>query len=167
MLHFMTEHVVPRARLPTMWLVCALIILLTVGFVLPCMLDITMTPDSEFTTFSKGTWLLIAGAFSVFGAIAWLVVGRPQRLALFRLSSPYPAGGYSPADAQMRHPAAQAAAGYSDLSGGVGFVAAPMPLGPDDDPDFLMELDRRIREDREGSLLSRRPAGRAALRRAR
>src|SRR5580700_11768100 len=41
MLHFMTEHVVRTARLPSMWLVCALIILLTVGFVLPCMLDIT------------------------------------------------------------------------------------------------------------------------------
>jgi hypothetical protein len=161
MLHFMTEHVVRTARLPTMWLVCALIILLTVGFVLPCMLDITMTPDSEFTTFSKGTWLLIAGAFWVFGATAWLVAGRPQRLALFRLSSPYPAGGYSPADAQLRHPAAQAAAGYTELSGGVGFTATAMPLGPDDDPDFLMELDRRIREDREGSLSPRRPAGTA------
>jgi hypothetical protein len=165
MLHFMTEHMVPTARLPNMWLVCALIILLTVGFVLPCMLDITMTPDSEFTTFSKGTWLLIAGAFWVFGAVAWLIVGRPQRLAIFRLSSPYPAGGYSPADAQMRHPAAQAAAGYSELTGAVGFMAEAMPLGPDDDPDFLMELDRRIREEREGSLLPRSPADAAAHRR--
>ncbi len=132
-----------------MWLACALIILLTVGFVLPCMLDITTTPDSEFTTFTKGTWLLIAGAFWVFGAIAWLAVGRPQRLAFFHRSSPYPAGGYSPADALMRHPAAQAAAGYGDAVGGVEFMAIPQPLGPDDDPDFLMELDRRIREARE------------------
>jgi hypothetical protein len=158
MLHFMTEHVARGARLPTMWLVCALIILLTVGFVLPCMLDITTTPDSEFATFSKGTWLLIAGAFWVFGAIAWLAVGRPQRLPFFHRSSPYPAGGYSPADALLRHPAAQAAAGVGELGelgGGVAFVAVPQPLGPDDDDDFLQELDRRIREDREGSLWGR------------
>jgi hypothetical protein len=153
MLHFMTEHAVLPARLPTMWLACALIILLTVGFVLPCMLDITTTPDSEFTTFSKGTWLLIAGAFWVFGAIAWLAVGRPQRLPFFHLSSPYPAGGYSHADALMRHPAAQAATG-GDPAGGVGFMVTPQPLGPDDDPDFLLELDRRIREAREDSLLA-------------
>ncbi len=135
-----------------MWLACALIILLTVGFVLPCMLDITTTPDSEFATFTKGTWLLIAGAFWVFGAVAWLVVGRPQRFTLFHRSSPYPAGGYGPADALMRHPAAQSAAGYSDLVGDVASVTAPPPLGPDDDPDFLTELDRRIREAREDSL---------------
>ena len=152
MLHFIIEHALPAARLPNMWLACALIILLTVGFVMPCMLDITTTPDSEFTTFTKGTWLLIAGAFWVFGAIAWLVVGRPQRLAFFRLSSPYPAGGYSPADALLRHPAAQAAAGYSEPAGGVAFMAVPKPHGPDDDPDFLMELAGRIGEARAGSV---------------
>ena len=38
-----------------MWLACALIILFSVGFVLPCMLDITTTPDSEFVLLSKGT----------------------------------------------------------------------------------------------------------------
>jgi hypothetical protein len=135
-----------------MWLACALIILFTVGFVLPCMLDITMTPDSEFTTFSKGTWLLIAGAFWVFGAGAWLLVGRPRRPGLMPWSSPYPAGGFGQAEALRRHPAAQSAASYSESAGPVAFLAAPQPLGPDDDPDFLLELDRRIRQEREDSL---------------
>ncbi len=134
-----------------MWLACALIILFSVGFVLPCMLDITMTPDSEFTTFGKGTWLLIAGAFWVFGATAWLIVGRPQRLSLHR-ANPYPPHGLGPAQALMRHPAAQSAIGYGDPGGPVAFLTAPRPLGPDDDPDFLMELDRRIREERDDSL---------------
>ena len=133
-----------------MWLACALIILFSVGFVLPCMLDITMTPDSEFTTFSKGTWLVIAGAFWVFGATAWLLVGRPRRLGIHR-SNPYPAGGFGPYEALLRHPAARAAGGYSDLFGPVG-LADSRPLGPDDDPDFLVELGRRIRESRDGSL---------------
>jgi hypothetical protein len=131
-----------------MWLACALIILVTVGFVLPCMLDITMTPDSQFTAFGKGTWLLIAGAFWVFGAAAWLVAGRPRRLMLHR-SNPYPAGGYGPEESMHRHPAAQAAGGFGESAGPFGFAPAPRPLGPDDDPEFLLELDRRIRETHE------------------
>jgi hypothetical protein len=137
-----------------MWLACALIILFSVGFVLPCMLDITMTPDSEFTTFSKGTWLVIAGAFWIFGACAWLLVGRPQRLGFHR-SNPYPAGGFDPSEALLRHPAARAAAGYGELFGPVGLVDRA-PLGPDDDQDFLVELGRRIRESRDGSLATGR-----------
>jgi hypothetical protein len=132
-----------------MWLVCALIILATVGFVLPCMLDITMTPDSEFTTLSKGTWLVIAGAFWIFGATAWLVAGRPRRLLGLHRSSPYPPGGFGRAESLYRHPAARTAGGYAEPVGAVGFMTERRPLGPDDDPEFLLELDRRIRENRE------------------
>lgn len=135
-----------------MWLACALIILFSVGFVLPCMLDITTTPDSEFTTFGKGTWLVIAGAFWVVGAAAWLVVGRPRRPSFLHRSNPYGSHGYTPADALLRHPAAQAASGYSDPNGQLAFMTPRRPVGPDDDPDFLLELDRRIRESREDSL---------------
>lgn len=131
-----------------MWLACALIILASVGFVLPCMLDITMTPDSEFTTLGKGAWLIIAGAFWVFGATAWLVAGRPRRLGR-RRSSPYPPGGFDRAESLYRHPAARAAGGYAEPAGTIGFTTVRRPLGPDDDPEFLLDLDRRIREDRE------------------
>ncbi len=47
---------------------------------------------------------------------------------------------------------AQAAGGYGDIPGGADLVVTPRPLGPDDDPDFLLELDRRIREARDESL---------------
>ncbi|MBO0825819.1 MAG: hypothetical protein J2P27_18495 [Actinobacteria bacterium] len=132
-----------------MWLACALIILVTVGFVLPCMLDITMTPDSEFTTLTKGTWLMIAGAFWIFGATAWLVAGRPRRLRRTRRYSHYPTGRIGPAQALHRHPAARSASGYADPAGAIGFMTGRRPIGPDDDPQFLLELDRRIRDDRE------------------
>jgi hypothetical protein len=130
-----------------MWLACALIILFSVGFVLPCMLDVTMTPDSAFTVLSKGMWLLVVGAFSVFGAAAWLLVGRPRRVLRRR---GHPArGGIGPAQALLRHPATQAAGGYADSSGWLAGTTLPRPVGPDDDPDFLLELDRRIRENRQ------------------
>lgn len=144
-----------------MLVACALIILFSVGFVLPCMLDITMTPDSEFTTFGKGTWLLIAGAFWIFGATAWLLVGRPRRLTLLRRTSHYP-HGLGPAEARRRHPAAQAAGAYADAFGPTGLLSAPAPLGPDDDSAFIEELARRIREGRDKSLLVRAAAGRSA-----
>jgi hypothetical protein len=130
-----------------MWLACALIVLFSVGFVLPCMLDITTTPDSEFTTLSKGMWLMVAGAFWIFGAAAWILVGRPQRL-IRRCSARYGADGFGPAEALLRHPAAQAAGGYVEPGTWPFGLGQPEPMGPDDDEDFLLELDRRIRETR-------------------
>jgi hypothetical protein len=131
-----------------MWLACALIILFSVGFVLPCMLDITTTPDSEFTVLSKGMWLMVVGAFWIFGATAWLIVGRPQRLGIRYHSSRYDAG-FGQAQAVMRHPATQSAGGYGEPVTWPGDMAGMTPVGPDDDEDFLEELNRRIREDRE------------------
>src|SRR5580704_5375564 len=118
-----------------MWLACALIVLFSVGFVLPCMLDITTTPDSEFVTFSKGTWLFLAGSFWILGAGAWLLVGRPRRVSFhLHRANPYPAGGFGPAEALLRHPAAQAAAAaYGEPQGALAGLA-PRVLGPDDDP---------------------------------
>ena len=133
-----------------MWLACALIVLFSVGFVLPCMLDITTTPDTEFVTFGKGTWLLIAGAFWVFGAAAWLIAGRPQRPAFLRRSNPYGPHGFGQTEAFLRHPAAQGAAGYAEPFSSLASIVTPRPVGPDDDPDFLLELGRRIRDLREG-----------------
>ncbi|MGO8957698.1 MAG: hypothetical protein ACLQFR_10050 [Streptosporangiaceae bacterium] len=125
--------------------------LFSVGFVLPCMLDITTTPDTEFMTFGKGTWLLIVGAFWVFGAGAWLIAGRPQRPGFLRRSNPYGPRAYGQTESFRRHPAAQAAAGYGEPFSSLASIAAPRPVGPDDDPDFLLELERRIRDSRDGS----------------
>jgi len=131
-----------------MLLACALVILLSVGFVLPVMLDITTTPDSEFTVLSKGTWLMVAGAFWIFGAAAWVIVGRPQRLGRPRRPRGY-GNGLGPAEALLRHPATQAAGGYPDMGAWLADRAIPGPVGPDDDEEFLQELQRRIRDTRE------------------
>jgi hypothetical protein len=134
-----------------MWLACALIVLFSVGFVLPCMLDITMTPDSEFTTLSKGMWLMVAGVFWIFGAAAWLIVGRPRRLPLAHRSGRYGATGFSQSEALMRHPATQSAGTYAESGNWLPEHRMAAPVGPDDDEAFLQELARRIREGREDS----------------
>jgi hypothetical protein len=130
-----------------MWLACGLIVLFSIGFVLPCMLDITTTPDSEFTTLSKGMWLMIAGAFWIFGAAAWLIVGRPQRPSLHNYRPRRHGDVFGATDALLRHPAAQAAGGYAEPGTWVG--VATSCIGPDDDEAFIAELGRRIREARE------------------
>ena len=133
-----------------MLLACALVILLTVGFDLPVMLDITMTPDYEFTVLSKSTWLMVAGAFWIFGATAWLIVGRPHRLGVRHRPARY-GDGFGPAEALLRHPATQAAGGYAEMGNWLAERHLTGPVGPDDDEEFLAELERRIRDSREDS----------------
>lgn len=135
-----------------MLLPVVLFALLTVGFWVPCMLDVATTPGYLFRGLSKGTWLLLVVALWVFGGIIWLLAGRPgARLQLTRRAQGRPAGR-GPAEALRRHPAARSS------EGGYGGAAPEWdedvltrrkPLGPDDDPEFLLALDRQIRGERD------------------
>ncbi|HEY2551801.1 MAG TPA: PLD nuclease N-terminal domain-containing protein [Streptosporangiaceae bacterium] len=135
-----------------MLLPVVLFALLTVGFWVPCMLDVVTTPRYHFRGLSKGTWLLLVAALWVFGAIIWLLAGRPgARLQLTRRPQSWPAGR-GPAEALRRHPAARSSeGGYSGATPDweQDGPARRRPLGPDDDPDFLLALDRQIRRERD------------------
>src|SRR5258707_15550340 len=50
--------------------------LLTVGLVVPCVIDIAMTPQHHFDLPSKQSWLIVVIGFWIFGAAAWLLLGR-------------------------------------------------------------------------------------------
>jgi len=127
--------------------------LVTVGFVVPCLIDVAVTPPGELRRLTKPAWMLLIVFFSAFGAAAWLVAGRPDRRG--RLVPPYldDAPYFGPQDALRRHPAGR---GMDTGFGGpssravhpAGSVSA-RPLGPDDDPEFLEELARRIDRGRE------------------
>lgn len=135
-----------------MLLLCAVFALLTVGFVVPCVIDIAMTPGSHFDVPSKQSWLIVATAFWVFGAAIWLLIGRRDvrmRAACDEVSdglmfgdggglwsSPNRRTGLRDRSSLRRHERYQMTAAYR-------FIA------PDDNPDFLLELDRRIRDWRE------------------
>ena len=121
--------------------------LVTVGFVIPCVIDIAMTPDYYFDLPSKQTWLIVGVAFWVFGAAAWLLVGR-REVRMRRLWDDV-SGGW--VQAPQQHPSARARADYPFGRQRQAAVAAARFVAPDDNPDFLMELDRRIREWREGA----------------
>ena len=130
--------------------------LLTVGLVVPCVIDIATTPRHHFDLPSRQTWLIVVTAFWVFGAAGWLLLGR-REARMHKLWDDM-TGNWVPGQrADPRHPASRAAGPgpeYLLRSARRGRQAATAParfVAPDDNPYFLLELDRRIREWRDGS----------------
>jgi hypothetical protein len=119
--------------------------LVTVGFVVPCLIDVAVTPASDLRSLTKPSWLLIVACLSAFGAAAWLVAGRPdRRTVLPRYLAGAPPIGQQ--EALRRHPAGRAMEIDPVLSQALqAGEAPPRPVGPDDDEEFLEELARRIR----------------------
>jgi hypothetical protein len=95
--------------------------LIIVGVWLFCLFDVLTTDETEVRLLPRFGWFLIVLLGFMPGATLWLLLGRPRDAA------GRPAGA-------ARHPAGRSAA-----------VRPPAPKGPDDDPEFLRSLDRRIR----------------------
>jgi hypothetical protein len=132
-----------------MLLVVILFGLVTVGLVVPCLIDVAVTPATDLRSLTKPAWVLIIACLSVFGAAAWLVIGRPDRRG--RSVLPRYLAGAPPVgqqDALRRHPAGRAMDPGIDPRLGHALQAGEVPdrpTGPDDDEEFLEELARRIR----------------------
>jgi hypothetical protein len=133
-----------------MLLVGVLFGLVTVGFVVPCLIDVAVTPASDLRSLTKSAWVLIIVSFSVFGATAWLVAGRPdwrRRSMLPRYLEGAPS--MTQQEALRRHPAGRAMDPSIDAQLDLPAIRAgeiSRPMGPDDDLEFLQELTRRIRD---------------------
>jgi len=125
--------------------------LVTIGLVVPCLIDIVLTPRHHFDLPSKQSWLIVVIGFWVFGAAAWLLLGR-RDVRMHRLWDDM-SGGWDPGDdADHGHPAVRLVRPASPFSSRRGRAAAVAPvrfIAPDDNPEFLLELDRRIRLWRE------------------
>src|SRR5262249_29559837 len=70
--------------------------LLTIGLVVPCLVDIVLTPRHHFDLPSKQSWLIVVIGFWAFGAAAWLLLGR-RDVRMHRLWDDM-ASGWAPAD---------------------------------------------------------------------
>lgn len=111
-----------------MALLGGIVTLLTLGVWLYGLFDVLTTPDDECRGMPKLLWIIVVALFFLIGALAWFLLGRPRARV----------GGGTPS-------------GWS----GLGTTAPPPqarprtrpPRGPDDDPDFLKDIDRRMRGD--------------------
>lgn len=108
--------------------------------------DALSAPARECRYLPKLLWVLLILALLHIGAVMWLVLGRPRAPR-----------GEAPAEAPQAPPAPSEdpgipdtpGLGVEDLSGfGGSAPTGTAPRGPDDDPDFLRGLDRRINPDR-------------------
>jgi hypothetical protein len=125
-----------------MLLASALFALFMLGFWLYCLTDAILTPAAECRGMSKSAWIAVITVTFIGGAIAWLIVREPAYTPSVLPAADaddryFRAGRWTRADdAVARHPA-----GRARISGTV----RSAPRGPDDDPEFLRALDRRIR----------------------
>ena len=83
-----------------------------------CIFDVISTDESLMRNMPKVVWLVIVILLPSVGAVAWLLLGRPNGV------------GLRPGDTSPRRPAPRPAA---------------RPLAPDDDPSFLARLDEETR----------------------
>jgi len=112
-----------------MFLSGVLFVLFLAGCWLYCLTDAALTPTSAFPGLRKQVWIAIISVTFILGAVAWVI-------ARYRSRSTRAVDLFLASEALARHPASRSR--LADPS----FRA--LPIGPDDDPEFLLSLDRFI-----------------------
>ena len=97
-----------------------LLALIALGVWLFCLFDVLTTDETDVRYLPKFAWFLIVLLGWCFGAILWQAFGRPRR----------------PSEMGVQYWSSVPQDAERDL-----------PRGPDDDPEFLRNLDRKIRGD--------------------
>jgi hypothetical protein len=135
-----------------MFLSGVLFVLFLAGCWAYCLTDAALTPAAEFPGVRKPVWLTAIAVTFIVGAIAWLIARRMWRAGYWpRRPAAHPSitGFYyqkaaaeslhdtprDAAEALARHPATRSK----------NTPERALPIGPDDDPEFLRELTERIR----------------------
>ena len=81
-----------------------------------CILDVIATDEAVMRNMPKIFWLIIVIILPPVGALAWLLLGRPTN------------AGYMPGDTTTRTIAPR---------------SGPRPIGPEDSPDFVVDMNDR------------------------
>jgi Phospholipase_D-nuclease N-terminal len=115
-----------------MLVLAVVLVLVALGVWLFCIFEVLSTDESEIRHLPKFAWFLIVLFGFQLGAIAWLLFGRRRRFVTAEVTA------WPPEFLTSR----DAGGDGTGAGGGRGG-----PLGPDDDPEFLRQLDRRLRGD--------------------
>ena len=101
-------------------------VLLELGLLIYCLIDAIQSPDADIRGLPKWGWLLFIIFLPIVGSVTWLLVGRP--VPGYRgASKPGYSPGFPEHERNLWAPGQAATAGSS---------------APDDDPEFLRELDK-------------------------
>jgi len=95
---------------------------LELGLLVFCLIDVVQTPPQDCRNLGKVWWIVLIIIVPLVGAIAWLVAGRPERR---RGNVPWPSR----------------TAGYPEWE-------RPRTAAPDDDPEFLAQLNKVDKEQK-------------------
>jgi hypothetical protein len=149
-----------------MLLLGALFALFMVGFWLYCLVDVALTPGSEYRGLPKGAWIAVVGGTFVVGAVMWLVFRHPAEPTV----SPVPRGN-GPGDPPPPPHAPEARgrtprrnAGPGPHAGNSQGLAGPGPgPGSGEGPVLSgrLEPDAAARRHPAGRSRPRRPPGRS------
>lgn len=102
-------------------------------FQICCVLDVARTDTDAVRILPRPVWLVAIILLPVIGGLGWLLVGRPGS-GTVTVTSPPPALPRQDS-ARLNHPSR----GRRERS------RPQAPRGPDDDPEFLSELEERLR----------------------
>ena len=110
-------------------LVAAVLVLVALGVWLFCLFDVLSTDERDTRRLPKFAWFLVVLLGFELGAVVWLLFGRRRRFVAARVAA------WPPEFLTSR----------GDEPAGSDPTPEPRPIGPDDDPEFLRRLDRRLR----------------------
>ncbi len=113
-----------------MLVLAAVLILVALGIWLFCLFEVLSTSEGDIRHLPKFVWFLVILLGFDLGAVAWLLFGRRRGFVTADVTT-WPPDFLTDAD-----DTAQTSAEDPDK---------PPPMGPDDDPEFLRRLDRRMR----------------------
>jgi hypothetical protein len=111
-----------------MLVLAAVLVLVALGIWLYCLFEVLSTDEGDTRYLPKFAWFMIVLLGFDLGAAAWLVFGRRRGFVTADVTA-WPPDYLLSGEGERRE------------RGG------PAPLGPDDDPEFLRQLDRRLRGD--------------------
>ncbi len=113
-----------------MLVLAAVLILVALGIWLFCLFEVLSTSEGDIRRLPKFVWFLVVLLGFDLGAIAWLLFGRRR--------------GFVTADVTAWPPDFLMSADDDTQAAGTD-PGRPAPMGPDDDPEFMRNLDRRLR----------------------
>ena len=133
-----------------MFLSGVLFVLFLAGCWLYCLTDAALTPAAEFPGMRKPVWITAIAVTFIVGAIAWVIARKRWRAGYRPLRSaahPSLTGWHYPetADTAFRGAPRDAAEALARHPATRSKNTPAVPIGPDDDPEFLRELAQRIR----------------------